>query len=268
MPGDATSISLPARFLSAGHGSFSVPQTVSDCTPGSFFLAIREDGASFGTDGDRASCRQAFLLSPGDSVPGAFGSGTGGWYWIRFRAGEGPDVVHVPIGPRPVPLSETAFNRFSYGFHQLHSESSGAFGSAGLCDYMLSVLLLTLRDDSGEVPRSAAAVRLLEYIRLHCCEPLTLPDAARDLGYSEDYLSRLLHEQVSCSFRRYIHLLRIQRAKKALLSGVGSIREIAEDCGYPNAKFFSTAFRKCEGLTPSAFRNLYVSGTGGENLPE
>ena len=265
MSGDATSVSLPARFLSAGHDASSGLRAASGYAPGSFFLAVREDGAASGTDEDRASCRKALLLSPGDPLPGEFPSGTGGWYWIRFRAGEGPDVVNVPIGSRPVLLSESAFNRFSYGFHQLHSESSGAIGSASLCDYMLSVLLLTLRDDSGEAPRSAVAARLLEYIRLHCCEPLTLPDAARNLGYSEDYLSRLLHEQVSCSFRTYIHLLRMQRAKKALLSGSGSIQEIAEDCGYPNAKFFSTAFRKYEGLTPSAFRNLYVSGIGRDD---
>ena len=265
MPGDIVSVSLPARFLSAGQAPSAGLRAASGFAPGSFLLAIRDDGDAFGTDGNRASCRQAFLLSPGDPMPGEPGSGTAGWYWIRFRTGEGPDVVCVPIGSRPVQLSESAFNRFSYGFHQLLCKSTGNPSTAGLCDYMLSVLLLTLRDDSDEAPRSAAAARLLEYIRLHCFEPLTLPDAARDLGYSEDYLSRLLHEQVSCSFRTYIHLLRMQRAKKALLSGSGSIQEIAEDCGYPNAKFFSTAFRKYEGLTPSTFRNLYVSGIGRDD---
>ena len=265
MPGDTVSVSLPARFLSAGRDSSAGLWATPGFAPGSFLLAIRDDGAPFGTEEIRASCRQVFLLSPGDSMPGEHGSGTAGWYWIRFRTGEGPDIVCIPIGSRPVQLSENAFNRFSYSFHQLLCKSTGDSGTTALCDYVLSVLLLTLRDDSDEAPRSAAAARLLEYIRLHCFEPLTLPDAARDLGYSEDYLSRLLHEQVSCSFRRYIHLLRMQRAKKELLSGTRTIQEIAGDCGYPNAKFFSTAFRKYEGLTPSTFRNLYVSMTGQEN---
>lgn len=261
MSGQTVSVSLPARFLSAGQDVSPGPWAAPGFAPGSLLLAVREDAAA-GAGGSRASCPQALLLSPGDSLPGEFVSRTARWFWIRFRMGGGPDLVQVPLGPRPVPLSETAFNRFSCGFHQLIGESGG---SSDLCDYMLSVLLLSLRDDSGAAPRSAVAARLLEYIRLHCCEPLTLPDAARDLGYSEDYLSRLLHEQVSCSFRRYIHLLRLQRAKRELLSGFRSIQEIAEDCGYPNAKFFSTIFRKYEGVTPSAFRNLYASGAGRAN---
>ncbi len=262
MSGETVSVSLPARFLSAGRDSSPGPWAAPGFASGSLLLAVRED-VTAGAGGTGASSRQAFLLSPGDSLPEASGSGAACWFWIRFRMGGGPDLVQVPLGPRPVPLTETAFNRFSCGFHQLLCENGGSSGSSDLRDYLLSVLLLSLRDDSCGAPRSAVAARLLEYIRLHCCEPLALTDAARDLGYSEDYLSRLLHEQVSCSFRRYINDLRMQRAKRELLSRFRSIQEIAEDCGYPNAKFFSTVFRKYEGVTPSAFRNLYASGAGG-----
>ncbi len=268
MSGETISVSLPARFVSAGQDSSPGVQAAPGFAPDSFLLVIQEDGTACGSGGNSASGRQAFLLSSGDPMPGGFRTGAADWYWIRFRMGEGPDTVQIPLGPHPVPLSETAFNRFAYGFRQLFCESGSSTGSSDLRDYMLSVLLLSLRDDSRRASRSAVAARLLEYIRLHCCEPLTLPDAARDLGYSEDYLSRLLHEQVSCSFRRYIHLLRMQRAKKELLSGFRSIQEIAEDCGYPNAKFFSTTFRKYEGVTPSAFRNLYASGDGREDPQE
>ena len=47
------------------------------------------------------------------------------------------------------------------------------------------------------------------------------------------------------------------RAKRELLGSVKSIQQIAETCGYSNAKFFSTVFLKQEGVTPSAYRNLY-----------
>ena len=268
MSGEPLSVKLPARFLSAGQDSAPGLWAAPASAPESFLLAVREEGADSGTDGKRAFSRQALLLPPGIPLPEGSGSGAARWYWIRFRGTEGPDTAQIPLGPEPVPLSETAFNRFSYGFHQLLCESGGSSGFSDLCDYMLSALLLSLRDDSCRAPRSAVAASLLEYIRLHCCEPLTLPDTARALGYSEDYLSRLLHEQVSCSFRRYIHLLRMQRAKKELLSGFRSIQEIAEDCGYSNAKFFSTSFLKYEGLTPSAYRNLYGSGAGHERPPE
>ena len=64
-------------------------------------------------------------------------------------------------------------------------------------------------------------------------------------------------ESARCSFRSYIHQLRLARAKRELLGSVKSIQQIAESCGYSNAKFFSTVFLKQEGVTPSAYRNLY-----------
>lgn len=261
MASEIMCVSLPARFLSAGQGFAPVRRTLSAPVPNSLLLVIRETGSFSGTDRDRFPAHEAYLLPPGAPLPGSSANGVPErWYWIRFRSAVSPDAAQVRLGPLPVVLSETAFDRFSYGFHQLLRESRSVAGMSDLCDYMLSVLLLSLQDDSRQAHPTAVVAGLMEYIRLHCCEQLTLPDVARALGYSEDYLSRLLHRQVSCSFRQYIHHLRMQHAKRELLSGFRSIREIAEDCGYANAKFFSTSFLKYEGLTPSAYRNLYSSG--------
>ena len=260
MSGETLSVQLPARFLSAGQGSVPGWQPASGTDPDTLLLIVRETGSEAGRG---SACRHMLVRPSGAPLPDGFGADVPArWYWIRFRSAAGPDPARVSFSPLPLSLSETAFDRFSYGFHQLLRESGSI---PGLCDYLLSALLLVLQDDSCPAPRTAVAARLLEYIRLHCCEPLTLPDIARALGYSEDYLSHLLHEQVSCSFRQYVHLLRMQRAKKELLSGFRSIREIAEECGYTNAKFFSTSFLKYEGVTPSAFRNLYASGAVRED---
>ena len=257
MNSEPISVSLPARFLSAGQCSAPGGWNGSAGEPDSVLLLIRDDGA----------CPRALLLPPGggrDPLPTGFDAGgPARWYWVRFRGVAG-GISQVRLGLSPVSLSEAVFNRLSYGFHQLTRESEGLSGPSELCDYMLSVLLLTLRDEGKQAPRTAVAARMLEYIHSHCYERLTLPDLSRALGYSEDYLSRLLHEQVSCSFRQYIHRLRMRKAKKELLTGVRSIREIAEDCGYPNAKFFSASFLKYEGVAPTAFRNLYTAGPGRE----
>ena len=142
-------------------------------------------------------------------------------------------------------------------FHQLINENSLNQAHSLLSDYMISVLLLEIQRENQQMPKAAVANRMLEYIRLHCFEKLALSDLSAALGYSEDYLSRLFHEHVKCSFRQYIHRLRMQRATKELLSSVKTIQQIAAECGYNNAKFFSTAFMKCEGISPSAYRNMY-----------
>ena len=263
MTSDLFSASLPVRFLSAGRGSVPGNRNLPDPEKNEILLIIRNAGS----ESCPAAPAEAFFIPFGHPLPAGLGSGPSDClFWLCFRSADKPDAARVEFSLLPMRLSEVAFNRLSYGFCQLVRESKNLPGSSDLCDYMLSTILLSLRDSSVPEFRTAAAARMLEYIHLHCYERLTMPDVARALGYSEDYLSRLLHEQVSCSFRRYIHYLRIQRAKQELLSGSRTIREIAEDCGYSNPKFFSTAFQKCEGITPSVYRNLYVSASPREGM--
>ena len=139
------------------------------------------------------------------------------YYWVHFQSGRGTWGDAVSLPVSALDLSEMTYSRLATCFHQLINERSTGRNNAILCDYMLSV-----------AP-----------------------------GYSEDYLSRLFHESVDCSFRQYIHRLRMQRATRELLCSVKTIQQIAAECGYSNAKFFSTAFLKCEGISPSAYRNMY-----------
>ena len=266
MTGETATISLPARFLSAGLDSVPGDRSIFAPAPDSFLLVILATGSGTKKEAGHPSCGQAFLLPSGAPLPDGFRSEPSSHrYWLHFRNTVIPGAAQVCLSLLPIPLPEATFWRISYIFHQLVSESGRQSRSSDLCDFVLSVILLILGGENRHMPRSAVASRMLEYIRLHCCEPLSLSDVSKAMGYSEDYLSRLLHEEVSCSFRQYIHRLRMQRAKKELLSGVGSIREIAANCGYSNAKFFSTSFLKYEGLTPSVFRKLYASDSNEED---
>jgi AraC family transcriptional regulator len=56
----------------------------------------------------------------------------------------------------------------------------------------------------------------------------------------------------------YVRTLRIEEAKRRLSQGNQSITEVAFDCGFSHAQHFATAFRRATGLTPSAFRRVYL----------
>lgn len=255
-------VRLPARFLSAGqcvaHAGWIHPDRKLDS---SVLIAVDRGrfGIAVGAQRFFLGPRQALLLpenirhagfaTEGDEPPV--------YYWVHFQSGRGAwgDAVSLPVSA--LDLSEMTYSRLATCFHQLINERSTGRNNAILCDYMLSVLLLEADREGREMPRAAVANRMLEYIRLHCFESLSLSDLSGALGYSEDYLSRLFHESVDCSFRQYIHRLRMRRATRELLCSVKTIQQIAAECGYSNAKFFSTAFLKCEGISPSAYRNMY-----------
>lgn len=259
---DAMTVRIPARFASAGQfvaqPCWTHPRRVLETT---VLIVVERGRFGIAVDG-RAhvlGANQALLL-PAGLAHGGFhcdGEVAPRYYWAHFEDGEGAGGQALRLGLGPIELTDIAFSRVANGFHQLLNENSLPSAEGLLCDYMLSMILLELQREDRQTQKTAVANRMLEYIRLHCYEKLTLQDLSRALGYSEDYLSRLFHESARCSFRSYVHQLRLARAKRELLGSVKSIQQIAEACGYSNAKFFSTVFLKQEGVTPSAYRNLY-----------
>ena len=50
--------------------------------------------------------------------------------------------------------------------------------------------------------------------------------------------------------------LRIERAKRLLLSSNGSVKEVAAACGYASEAYFSRAFKARTGHPPGTWRTL------------
>ena len=60
---------------------------------------------------------------------------------------------------------------------------------------------------------------------------------------------------------RYLQLIRMNRAKLLLREAL-TVEEVAASVGYPDALYFSKAFKKWTGATPTAFRkNIAGQGT-------
>lgn len=253
-------VQLPATLLTVGqcvaregwvHPRRTLDSSVLIVTEAGRFT-IRVGDARFTLEPRQMVILPAGVPHGGEPMPG---HAPPVYYWAHFLDGA-PDARHrIQVKRYAEALPESTFNRAAALFHQLISEKSTGMPLA--CDYLLSLLFLELTDERQGDPKAALFNRMNEYIRLHCHEKLTLAGLSEVFGYSEDYLSRLFHANARCSFRQYVHQLRLLRAKKALLSTVSPIQEIAADCGYSNAKFFSTVFLKYEGVTPSAYRNLY-----------
>ena len=67
-------------------------------------------------------------------------------------------------------------------------------------------------------------------------------------------LMRLFRKHLGVSPLEYRNRLRIEEAKRHLAHSTLSMKEIAERLGYRNALYFSTAFRKRTGVSPSLYR--------------
>ena len=59
-------------------------------------------------------------------------------------------------------------------------------------------------------------------------------------------------------FLTYLTNIRMEKAKKLLLSTSLSIAEVAEQSGYGDYRVFTKVFKKTEGSTPSQYRRDFL----------
>lgn len=97
-----------------------------------------------------------------------------------------------------------------------------------------------------------------KWIREHLGEEITLERIGRELHLSPNYLSALFKKTTGESFIEFTTRIRFEHAKQLLLDPDIKVYEVAERIGYTDANYFSIAFKKSEGLTPSQFRSRYI----------
>lgn len=110
------------------------------------------------------------------------------------------------------------------------------------------------------VQTKSIAVEAICYIRDHYDDSrLSLNALADKLSLSPAYLSRLIADEVNCSFPDFVNLLRLEQAQMLLVTELGlDIREIAEKVGYNSSTYFTTQFKKRFGVTPSKWRMNHI----------
>ena len=97
---------------------------------------------------------------------------------------------------------------------------------------------------------------ILAFIDENISDDLDLTIVAEKFNRSPSYISTMFKRFDSDGFNAYVTEKRISKAKKLLLDSHISIQDIAEACGFRNAKYFSSVFKKKEGLSPREYREI------------
>ena len=84
---------------------------------------------------------------------------------------------------------------------------------------------------------------------------LSLDDIARRVASSRRQLQRAYAEIGHTTFREHLTRVRMERAAELLARRSLSVREVAHRVGYRQPAQFAKAFRRHQGLAPSAFRS-------------
>jgi len=91
------------------------------------------------------------------------------------------------------------------------------------------------------------------YIQSNYFKDIGVDSIADNIGITPNYLSRLFREQTGVRLKDYITQLKIDKAKTLLDTSGLSIKNVAREVGYHNAKYFTKVFFKVTALTPSEY---------------
>jgi len=96
--------------------------------------------------------------------------------------------------------------------------------------------------------------RAIEHMHANLSEKITLQDMARVAGMSPSHFSRVFKREAGEPPVQYLSRIRMERARRLLSSGDGSITEIALSCGFGSPAYLAGRFAKKFGLSPREFR--------------
>ena len=99
---------------------------------------------------------------------------------------------------------------------------------------------------------------LTRYLQEHLSEEMSLAILSEEFHLNPQYISQLFKNEIGVGFLTYLTNIRMEKAKKLLLSTSLSVARIAEQSGYSDYRVFTKVFKKSEGITPSQFRRDFL----------
>jgi AraC-like DNA-binding protein len=102
-------------------------------------------------------------------------------------------------------------------------------------------------------------VRFRELLSKHACDEVSISDLADQSGIAEARVGELFRRQYGIRPVEMRTQIRLERARDMLATTALNVKQVAHQCGYPDAQYFSKVFRKQFGLSPAEIIHRYRS---------
>ncbi len=143
-----------------------------------------------------------------------------------------------------------------------------ALGGQQVIKNYLELLLINLMRNETEQTDSEAVFlpqeqfdelisdKVIEYMKKHIREKLSVSDICSVLHYNKSYIFRQFKKTTGSSLMAYFIKMKIQEAKQMLRESDLSVSSISEALSFDNPNYFSKTFKKHTGYTPSTYRKM------------
>lgn len=135
------------------------------------------------------------------------------------------------------------------------SEHSENLQSA-LLKYLLAKAAMQYENFQHHSPDTMIVESIKQYIDAHFRNDITNQSIAACFGYHPYHLNTVFSEAERETIHKYIDRVRLNHARDMLIHTNKPIGDIACECGFKDASYFSKFFLKYMNLTPKQYRNL------------
>jgi two-component system response regulator YesN len=125
------------------------------------------------------------------------------------------------------------------------------------CWRLLSDLVAKIQKSMKE-PSTQIIEEVCHYLEENYMNEISLDNIACMEGFSRFYFSKLFKQCKGINFIDYLTMIRIEKSKELLKNPRLSVKDISYSVGYNDPNYYTSVFKKKEGISPTEYRNKCI----------
>jgi AraC family transcriptional regulator len=118
---------------------------------------------------------------------------------------------------------------------------------------LIRSLCKTNQPNVSEISSRFEIASAVEFMHQHFSNKIILSDLARAATMSTPHFLRIFKEELHASPMEYLLKIRIEKSKHFIRLGTKRLTDIARECGFSDSAYFSSCFKKVEGISPREY---------------
>ena len=211
----------------------------------------------------RLSAGDTFILFPGVELQYQADKDEPWEYcWAGFMGTDAASIIRNTGFSKETPYilkGKIPWKEIRNGLEEIYQNKGNTYeSSVAMTGSLYSLLAVFMhyadKKDAEKDSHVMYVEKAMNYIETNYSYPITVEDIAHYVGISRSHLFRSFQNYMSKSPKDYLSGYRIRQACRLLRETDLSVSTIAYSVGFENNLYFSKAFRKQKGMSPSEYR--------------